>query len=272
MSDSDEMRGQILANLRAITTLADQLRDRAIDQATHPLIPGGEAMANLAGCASLEGWANRNDYRERQGIFDDGIEDPEDLWLPIQRLWFWSEAWREEHSQPTDLRPTLHTEAEFLVKIVDWIISHEPRLEDFRADVARTRWQLEDITRDGERPTRSRVRCEDCEGRPRLVKVWAKVARADGWKCPACRRDFTDDEYRRGLRRQVWQPEAARWVTADEATYILANMTPPLRKDAARKLLTHPDIERQTVGRRSMLWLPDLIAIHKLGGVSRDLA
>lgn len=164
MSDSDEMRGQILANLRAITTLADQLRDRAIDQATHPLIPGGEAMANLAGCASLEGWANRNDYRERQGIFDDGIEDPEDLWLPIQRLWFWSEAWREEHSQPTDLRPTLHTEAEFLVKIVDWIISHEPRLEDFRADVARTRWQLEDITRDGERPTRSRVRCEDCEG------------------------------------------------------------------------------------------------------------
>jgi hypothetical protein len=272
VSDSDKTRTQILGNLAAINTLANQLQDRAIDQATHPLIPGGEAMANLAGCASLEGWANRNDYRERQGIFDDGIEDPEDLWLPIQRLWFWSEAWREEHSQPTDLRPTLHTEAEFLVKIVDWIISHEPRLEDFRADVARTRWQLEDITRDGERPTRSRVRCEDCEGRPRLVKVWAKVARADGWKCPACRRDFTDDEYRRTLRRQVWQPEAARWVTTDEAAYILANMTPPLHKNAAAKLLEHADIQRQTIGRRAMIWLPDVITVHNLERVNREHA
>jgi hypothetical protein len=52
----------------------NQLQARAIDQAGHPLMPGGEAMTNLAGCASLEGWANRNDHRERQGHYDDGTD------------------------------------------------------------------------------------------------------------------------------------------------------------------------------------------------------
>jgi hypothetical protein len=137
VSDSDKTRTQILGNLAAINTLANQLQDRAIDQAGHPLMPGGEAMTNLAGCASLEGWANRNDHRERQGHYDDGTEDPENTWPPIQRLWYWTEAWREQHDQPTDQRPTLQTETGFLAKIIDWIIDHEPHLEDFRADVAR---------------------------------------------------------------------------------------------------------------------------------------
>ena len=172
MSDSDKTRTQILGNLAAINTLANQLQDRAIDQAGHPLMPGGEAMTNLAGCASLEGWANRNDHRERQGHYDDGTEDPENTWPPIQRLWYWTEAWREQHDQPTDQRPTLQTETGFLAKIIDWIIDHEPHLEDFRADVARARWQLENILIAGERATRSRVRCEDCENKPRLIKVW----------------------------------------------------------------------------------------------------
>ena len=196
MSDSDKTRTQILGNLAAINTLANQLQARAIDQAGHPLMPGGEAMTSLAGCASLEGWANRNDHRERQGHYDD-TEDPENTWPPIQRLWYWTEAWREQHDQPTDQRPTLQTETGFLAKIIDWIIDHEPHLEDFRADVARARWQLENILLAGERATRSRVRCEDCEHKPRLIKVWAKHATADAWKCPRCRREFTDDEYRR---------------------------------------------------------------------------
>ena len=98
MSDSDKTRTQILGNLAAINTLANQLQARAIDQAGHPLMPGGEAMTNLAGCASLEGWANRNDHRERQGHYDDGTEDPENTWPPIQRLWYWTEAWREQPS------------------------------------------------------------------------------------------------------------------------------------------------------------------------------
>ena len=33
----------------------------------------------------------------------------------------------------------------------------------------------------------------------------------------------------------MWQPDAARWVTTDEAIYILANMAPPLHKTAATK-------------------------------------
>ena len=272
MSDSDKTRTQILGNLNAINNLANQLQDRAIDQAGHPLMPGGEAMTNLAGCASLEGWANRNDHRERQGHYDDGTEDPENTWPPIQRLWYWTEAWREQHDQPTDQRPTLQTETGFLAKIIDWIIDHEPHLEDFRADVARARWQLENILIAGERATRSRVRCEDCENKPRLIKVWAKHAAADAWKCPRCRRELTHDEYRRAQRRQVWQPDAARWVTTDEAAYILANMAPPLHKNAAAKLLEHADIQRQTIGRRAMIWLPDVITIHNLGRGGRERA
>ena len=271
MSDSDKTRTQILGNLAAINTLANQLQDRAIDQAGHPLMPGGEAMTNLAGCASLEGWANRNDHRERQGHYDD-TEDPENTWPPIQRLWYWTEAWREQHDQPTDQRPTLQTETGFLAKIIDWIIDHEPHLEDFRADVARARWHLENILIAGERATRSRVRCEDCEHKPRLIKVWAKHAAADAWKCPRCRREFTDDEYRRAQRRQVWQPDAARWVTSDEAIYILANMAPPLRKDAATKLLQHTGIQRKAIGRRIMIWLPDVITVHNLGRVNQERA
>ena len=271
MTDDAQIRAKLLANLRAITDLADQLEDRAIDLADHPLMPGGEATANLAGCASFEGWAWRNDYRERQGLYDDGVEDPEQLWLPIQRLWFWSEAWRNEHDQPTDLRPTAQTEAFFLTDIIDWIIRNEPHLDDFVRDVHRAKVQLEDTLFAGERATRSRVRCEECEDKPRLVKVWARPPRADGWKCPACRTEYGADEHARAQHRQVWQPEAARWVTATEATHILANMTPPLRKPAAAKLMADPEVGTKTVGRRTAYWLPDLIRIHKLNTASHQI-
>ena len=102
--------------------------------------------------------------------------------------------------------------------------------------------------------------------------MWAKHAAADAWKCPRCRREFTDDEYRRAQRRQVWQRDSARWVTTDEAAYILANMAPPLHKTAATKLLNHADIQRKAIGRRVLIWLPDVITVHNLERVNREHA
>ncbi len=97
------------------------------------------------------------------------------------------------------------------------------------------------------------MRCEDCENKPRLIKVWAKHAAADAWKCPRCRRELTHDEYRRAQRRQVWQPDAARWVTTDEAAYILANMTPPLHKNAAPNSSSTPPASSATaIGREPL--------------------
>jgi len=56
------------------------------------------------------------------------------------------------------------------------------------------------------------------------------------------------------------------------AAYILANMAPPLHKTAATKLLNHADIQRKAIGRRVLIWLPDVITVHNLERVNREHA
>ena len=65
---------------------------------------------------------------------------------------------------------------------------------------------------------------------------------------------------------------SANASTLDEAAYILANMTPPLHKNAATKLLEHTGIQRKAIGRRAMIWLPDVITVHNLERVNQERA
>lgn len=268
MSDSDKTRTQILGNLAAINTLANQLQDRAIDQAGHPLMPGGEAMTNLAGCASLEGWANRNDHRERQGHYDD-TEDPENTWPPIQRLWYWTEAWREQHDQPTDQRPTLQTETGFLAKIIDWIIDHEPHLEDFRADVARARGNSKTSSSPANAPHDHACAARTAKTNPASSKCGPNTrqptpgnAHAVAENSPTTNIGVPNGDKCGSPTRHAGSPQTKLLTPLD--------MAPPLHKTAATKLLEHADIQRKAIGRRIMIWLPDVITVHNLERVNQN--
>ena len=101
------------------------------------------------------------------------------------------------------------------------------------------------------------MRCEDCEHKPRLIKVWAKTRGSRRLKMPTMppRVSQTTNTGSRNANKAA-ATDAARWVTSDEAIHILANMAPSaLHKTAATKLLNHADIQPKAIGRRIMIWL-----------------
>lgn len=178
---------KVSINLRAILNMTDRLEARALDLANSPIMPGGDAMVNLAHVANFETWARRNDLSADELA---NYEDPDELWSPFQILRFWSEQWRVifamDYEDPA-WRPTLRTEAAFLINadVLTWAWDHEVHFDDFAADVRSARARLEGILREGERPDRIRVVCPDCDSGKRLIIRYAK-AKVVGHACRCC--------------------------------------------------------------------------------------
>lgn len=254
---------KVSTDLRAIIDMAERLEARAIDEATRgdrlgsgPL--GGEAMVNLASVADMSAWLRRNDLAGDALV---SYEDPDELWSSFQTLRFWSEQWRVDldmdYDDPT-WRPSLRSEAAFLrtPDVLNWAWDTEPHWDEFAADVATARRKLEDVLKEGDRVTLSRVACPDCTKRiaqdaqggspddeqgfdgelhrwdserpadrrtaPRLIAVYGDSDDEDRWKCPECRHRFTAAEvHDAGVAQKRAAGHTQRWLPLADAISIL---------------------------------------------------
>ena len=128
--------------------------------------------------------------------------------------------------------------------------------EDFRT-------RLENITRDGERATRSRVTCDRCPTPQRLIQVHGRTPDTDAWKAPCCGATLTEDDKNRALARQLHSRGAARWIDRTEA--ISALMVQGWTEHQATRIIDHPDVAHEHDQRgRSVIWWPDAWTRHRL--------
>lgn len=232
----------VARDLRAIVDYAAALEAEAIAKANDALMPGGEAMVNLAYVADLSVWSRRVELAETAGGVDLVDEDPDDLWPAFQRLRFWSEDWRQRLGMDYDdprWRPTIASEAGFLGNpdVLAQIRESELHFEAFADDVHTAFGQLENLLAEGRRARRG-VQCFDCNVdliRPmrerRVLRecpghegvcTWPhrfcghdRGGLADEWLCPSCERRYSVEDYYRAVSHAHFVH--ADWLILDDA-------------------------------------------------------
>lgn len=227
---------KVARDLSAIERLTESLLGEAINKGSHRLMPGGPAMVALANVANLEAWENLNQETERYGrayTFTED-EDPDEAWPPFQLIEFWSESWRRENGHEYDKRPTMMSETAYVRAMLDWAWDHEPGWDDMARDINRARVKLEDIVNEGRRVERSRIVCDACEAKPRLILAYLGIEddRSDDvWKCPAneCHKRFDSAALHRAHAKMLLSDKADRWVHQFDAISILKAQGRPER-------------------------------------------
>lgn len=252
----------VAQDLTAICELATALEDQALHRAAaNP--PGGDALVSLAPVASPEAWQWRIDAAEERGEYVDLSHEDPDWEPPLQTLLFWSEQWRVERGEVTDLEPTIKREADYLRQIIDWACETEPHFDDFAAGIRAARSRLEGSLRAGSKPDTTRVNCidVDCERKPRLIRAYGAQVKDDRYRCPACRRSYDDADYARALGEQMASAGAERWVTRSDAMALLASERTERTVErwlAAGRVRMMCD----RVSHRVLVWWPDVRALH----------
>lgn len=259
---------KVARDLSAIVELYIRLLSQAVQQAGHPMMPGGPAMAALGNVANMESWENQQQATERYHDHADvrlrrcytsvEDEDPDEAWSAFQLLEFWSEGWRAEHGAEYGQRPSIATEASFLRWSLNWAWDNEPAWDDFARDVNLARVKLENILTAGHRVERTRVSCNtaDCLERqaqrgiekpsPRnLIRLVEAQGREDVWKCPGCRTRYDSDAFDRAYAAMMRSKQAEKYVTARDAVAVLKEQGTP--GHTVRRWLSPP--ERHTADR-----------------------
>lgn len=212
---------KVARDLTAIEELSCHLAAEAEHKANDPeYLPGGNATVSLAAVANLEAWENIFESREAHGRDTSHASDEDDAWEPpLQTLTYWSEAWRREHGYELDQRPTIASEANFIRWCLAWAIENEAHWDDFARDINRARLRLEDILYAGRRVQRSRVPCieEDCERKPRLIKIYRDEQDEDFHKCPSCKTHYPPQRYRFAKAQLLASQDANRHVKYQDA-------------------------------------------------------
>lgn len=274
----------VARNLRAILDMTrTDLTERSIDLAADHDMPGGDALVALAPVAMPSQWERRTELAEaawmaahaitqalgtRVAATDDDrptLDDDDDFESPLQALLYWSEDWRRQLDMDYGLDPTLISEASFLANadVLTWARGHEKRWDHFADTVATVRTRVENIVRDGERETRSRVTCDKCDKPRRLILVHGKGNRPDVWKCPSCKARFDADALHRAHARQMRAEGAARWVDRTEAIGVLRAQG--WQERVIRGWLADdPDLATRVydVAGRVAVWWPDVWRKH----------
>ena len=261
---------KVAQHLRAIEDMHARLLDHAQAHAkTHPGgndLPGGEAMAQLGPVANLEAWESRQQATERyaRAYTSAPDEDPDEAWSAFQTLRFWSEDWRRERGADYEMVHTVATEAAFLRECLAWAWEQEPHWDEFAADVDRARVRLENLLREGERADRSRVTCTECDSAPQLIKVWADRLEADEWKCPACKRRYTEEQRYRAFATQLRSEGADRYVTMPDVRGVF-DMIGRARRTVVKWFEPGEEVVRShcdVATRTTWVWWPDVWRRH----------
>lgn len=230
---TDNPRADVAQDLRTIVALHDDLLTQAVHSANDPLMPGGQAMVELAYVALPSQYARQIDYLEEVLETYPDLNHEDDSWEPpLQTLLFWSERWRIDRGFPLeDRRPTIGSEAHFLRTSVDWAWENELHFEDFVKDVADAKRRIENTLSAGNRVAFRGVPCmyESCRGTqlvrktvPTRGKNGKKTWRLSDWHCPKCKRSWTPEEYTRNIyaaiqRSKIEQIDDELWCTVDHA-------------------------------------------------------
>ena len=270
---------RIRRDLTAIRDMLPALPARGIDLGDHPAMPGGDATAHTR-CANQEAWEHREQTTEHHRLTHDpdgrprvyavaDDEDPEDAWTATQTLAWWAEHWaRMVNADPPT--PELATITAWLTRrdLLAWVATNEPDLDQAADDIHVARTTLENLTRAGERNTRSRVTCDRCPHPKRLIQVHGRAGQSDTWKAPCCGTRYDEDDKNRALARQLRTTGAARWVERGEAiaAILVQGWT---RRDVDRMLAT--GVATKTEGRTRYVWWPDLWHAHRQATTDRDL-
>lgn len=236
----------VARDLTEITKLAADLEDEAVHHGDDPEMPGGDALAALAGVASPSVYAGRLDNLEEAAIafaFAHGLDptdtmpgtpDEDDWEPPLQTLLFWSEAWRMEQDWAVLSRPTITTEANFIRASLDWAWETELHWDDFARDIRQARARLENLLYAGQRVVARGVCClyDECGG-ARLVRKTVPTAgtgkdkgkklwRLTDWHCPRCHRSWDERAYAShvyaAIERTHWEDfDGEVWCTISRA-------------------------------------------------------
>jgi hypothetical protein len=263
----DDPTLDVSRNLRAIQELSGHLRDQALHRAAHRELPGGDATVMLGPVSSPEAWENRVETIERLWWESDdptrpliGVDEDANWEPPLQTLLFWSEAYRFETSTTTDARPTVESEAGWLLENLRWTYDNEPKWDDFERDIRQARARLEAVLYAGEREERSRVPCIDCEtdrdGRAitvLLVVHYGRTAEEDRWRCPRC-----DRRYDRGAFVRAQRVDGARRGTERHVLVTTAAEALQVHPARIRRLATACDLATRAL----MVYWPDVSTIR----------
>lgn len=224
----------VARDLSEIIDLYARLASQAENEASHSLMPGGQAMVALGGVANLEAWENRHQATERYRTAYTSVEDedPDEAWSPFQLIEFWSERWRREHQAEYEgLRPTIASEASFVRWALDWAWRREPQWPRFVSDIRLARVRLENIVHAGKRVELSRIVCPDCESDPRLIVLRGSAddGSDDVLKCHVCRLRLTPEAAKKAHAKMLRSEGAERWVHQADAIATLRSMGRPER-------------------------------------------
>lgn len=245
-------------HLSAITTLADNLAAELPHRATAKTMPGGDALAALAPVANLEAHAHQHGTAEHHAIVH-GTPWPDyshetGAPTPMQQLLGWTQPLR--HLLGTETRhPTYRTETDLLRRHLE-ALSQNPQFPRLVADLRAIRYQLETLTHDGDRPTKSQVPCWDdqCPTHPKLVHTWGTDETRDGYQCPACKRTYDPDQYARAVWQTFSDKTSDRWVTVADAYALL-----PQPKRTTRSWVQRGWVRAtRDHTHQKLIWWPDL--------------
>lgn len=234
-----DLRVSIARDLRAIVSLWGDLPEEATYRADDKDLPGGDALAMMAPAANLEAWEHRYEALEAsRGHLptftaivggEDYAGDQQAELHPLLVLATWEDAIRDERDQPTDLRATVERAADYVGKSVDWMLGINEYgdqnflgIDQLSIDLRRCRAMLENLLHDGERAEWTRVTCisDECDEKPRLMKVYADEVAEDHHKCPACRARYDFDEFKRAAAVHMHSEMADdAWVTVADAAH-----------------------------------------------------
>lgn len=176
-------------DLRTIASLCDALPAEVAHRGVN-----GEAMVLLGPAADPERWGFTEASVMSGRLPADWIEDATGELHPMWTLGTWEMIWRDHLEQPTALKATLPRLVDYLdERLHDMAAEPLVPFEDFARDLRRCRAHMESVLHDGRQVDRG-APCMTCN--VPLERVWAKLSTADGWRCPKCRQESTEDQYR----------------------------------------------------------------------------
>jgi hypothetical protein len=237
---STDLRLSVAIDLRDIVQLWQALPDEAPYRSGSE-IPGGEAVMLLGPVANVEAWQHRYEAVEASACKADkpfettygGLDYAGDQVAelhPLLVLATWEDAIRDERGQPTDLRATVERAADYILKSVEWMLGTNEYgdqnflgIDQLAIELKKVKAMLENILKDGIRADFTRVTCtqEKCETKPRLMKTYGAQARWDGYRCPACKAEYDEDEFKKARAKNFRDSGTEKFISADLAKDVI---------------------------------------------------
>lgn len=217
---------QIGGHLAAIEGMFAALSEEAQTRHSDRELPGGDALVMLAPGADIEAFG----YRQLSALFgrtDADSVEVDDLETPLALLASWEDVLREERDQPTYLKASISGAAKYIRDSIEWMLSYDENgdmrfiaIDDLADQLGKVRRQMENILKDGARAHLTRVHCivEDCDAKPRLMKMWSARVEWDAYKCPGCDTRYDKAQYEMAKAQALWSKGAARFISQIEAS------------------------------------------------------